>query len=415
MKSIKQQKTILHVDINSYFATLLQQENPKLRGKPIGVVKDLGRTCIIAASKEAKLKGVTTGCRLKDARRLCPQLITIPASFERYLDATRRLKNIFNSISPHVYIYSLDEAFIDVSDCRAHLYPNISELGKNIQNKIKAELGEWVTCNVGISYNRLLAKIASEIAPKGSIFTISEENHDQILATVSFKDVCGIGYRLEKKLRLLGVTTPYQIRFFSIEDLEPLFGPFWAKELLRIAYGEDSLNLQLIDKKQEQMKSVGRSITGYHLYDNEKDIASILYNLMEEVTYKVRKMNLAGRYLGIFLTGEGQYWSSHRTLKYYIRHTSEMFKILHGELYGAWQRNFKIIKFAVRLSLLEHVSKVPQPLFLDYHRREKAYMAMDAISNKYGLFTLRSGRLLNQPVIRPEVTGFLGDKTYYNL
>ncbi len=93
-------KTILHVDINSYFATLLQQENPALRDRPLGVTKGEGRTCLIATSKEAKKFGIKTGMRLKEALPLYPKLITAPAEFERYLDATKRLKKLFESIAP---------------------------------------------------------------------------------------------------------------------------------------------------------------------------------------------------------------------------------------------------------------------------------------------------------------------------
>lgn len=408
-------RTILHVDINSYFATLLQQENPYLRGKPMGVVKSEGRTCLIAVSKEAKKYGIQTGCRLKEARELCPEILPVPAAFDRYLDATYRLKKIFTSIAPEVFIYSLDEAFIDITDCREYLYQHPQQVGQLIQQQIKQDLGEWVTCNVGISHNRLLAKMASEIAPKGSVLEINEENKDAVLASVSFRDVCGIGYRLEKKLATLDIHNPYQIRLCDPAQLELVVGPFWKQELLKMAYGEEPHLFQQVDQPPEHMKSVSRSITGYHLYDDEAAIKRILYNLMEEVTYKVRRMELAGRYIWIGLNGHDGHWSAHQTLKYHVNHTSEMFKIAYYELYKSWKREFKVIKFMVGLSLLAPVSKVPQPLFGNQRQQEKIYQAMDKISNKYGLFTLRSGSLLNQEVIRPEVTGYLGDRQYYDL
>lgn len=409
-----QKATILHVDINSYFATLLQQENPKLRGKPLGILKDVGRTCIIAASKEAKLAGVKTGSRLPEARALCPKIITLPAAFDRYLDATRRLKHIFASFSPNYSIYSLDEAFIDITECRTHLYPDPEQLGQTIQKAIFDELGNWVTCNVGISYNKLLAKLASEVSPKGSITTITEDTRDLYLADAAFSDVCGIGHRLEKKLRRIGVTTPYQIRFYTPAELEPLVGPFWAHELLRIAYGEDSHNLTLTQRTLPHMKSVGRSITGFKLYDDEDEIKRIIINLIEEISYKVRKMNLAGRYVAISLYGrDHQSWHRHQTLKHYIRHTSEIYQLTYQELYGSWQRNFKIIKFGIRLGMLKPFDQINPSLLPTWHKQEAVSRAIDTISNRYGLFTLRPGSLLNQPIIRPEVTGFFGDKQYY--
>lgn len=405
-------KVILHVDINSYFATLLQQENPQLRGKPVGIVKDLGRTCVIAASKEAKVYGVKTGCTTTEAKDRCPHIQFLPAQFDRYLDATKRLQTVFEAIAPDVFIYSLDEAFIDITDCQTYLYPSPFKLGQTIQNKIKQELGEWVTCNVGIGPNRFLAKMASEIAPKGSILEVNDENKDFLLASVSFENTCGIGFRLEKKLKLLNVRHPYQIRFFSLNQLLPLFGPFWARELLKMAYGEEPHHLELLDQLQPHMKSVGRSITGYRLCASELQIKAILLNLTEEVTAKVRAMDLAGRYVGLHLSGNTHSYAVHRTLKYYIRHTPEMFAILYDQLYQSWRRSFPIIRFAVRLGLLKPLTQLTQPLLPQAQKQERLSQALDAVNRKYGLFTAFPATLLNKPLIRPEVTGFLGDRQY---
>jgi DNA polymerase IV len=437
-----QPKNILHVDINSYFATLLQQENPYLRNKPIGVIKDGGRTCIIAASKEAKKFGVATGSRAVEARKLCPKIKLIPASFERYLDATKRLQCIFESISPQVYIYSLDEAFVDVTHCREHLFPvekfkTLNEIGTHIQQCIFNELGTTVTSNVGIGPNRLLAKLASEIAPKGSVLHINDSNKDSYLASVSFDEVCGIGYRLSKKLALLNVTTPYQIRFFSEEELESYVGPYWAKELLKIAYGEEPELLARIDSPQKPyMQSVGRSITGYRAYHPKKDrsqIISILYNLSLEIIDKVRTMQLAGRHFSISLLGSrngpqrniqttgkwgdqpdqysqhSPYWSNHITLKAPINHAQELQQHI-SHLFQDWPADFSVIKFSVRLSLLEPHQQ--DQLLPSWHKQEKLQTALDEIHKKHGLFTVRPARIQKEHLIRPEVTGFLGDRTY---
>lgn len=405
-------KTIFLIDMNSYFATMLQQENPKLRRKPVAVVKDVGRTCIIAASKEAKKMGIKTGSSLVEAQRLFPDLQVVGAEFGMFLSATKRLKQLFESVSPDVDLYSLDEAFVDISTCRQHLYPDPLKLAKQLQQAVKDSLGEWVTCNVGISYNRFLAKTAAEVAPKGSILEITPRNKDAVLATVGFEDVCGIGMRLSKKLKKLGITTPYMIRFYSEAELELFFGPFWSKELLRIAYGEESHCLRLLDKTQSHMKMVSRSITGWELCDSEDTVRSVLYNLISEVIYKLRKMKLAGRYVFVSLSNSGQYWRAHRTLKYYISHTQEMFDLIYHQLYQSWQRSFKVIKFRVGLGSLRPLSQTSLSLLPSWHRQEAIEEAKMRISDKYGLFTIKPGILVNKSIIKPEVTGFLGDKQY---
>src|SRR3989344_3851041 len=107
---------ILHVDLNSFFAQAEQQANPFWRGKPVGILKAAGRTCVIAASVEAKRHGVKTGARLSEAKKICPQIILVPADFDKYADITYRFINICKSYSPYVEVFSLDECFIDVTE-----------------------------------------------------------------------------------------------------------------------------------------------------------------------------------------------------------------------------------------------------------------------------------------------------------
>lgn len=406
---MKKPKTILHVDINSYFATIIQQENPALRGKPVGIIKDEARTCLIATSKEAKKLGIGTGTRSFQAKKVCQEIILVPASFERYLDTTKRLKKIFEALSPDIFIYSLDEAFIDISHCKKYLYADVHKLAKHIQTTIRRELGTWVTSNVGIGPNRLLAKLASEIAPKGSLLEINQENKDAFLAKVSFKDVCGIGFRLSEKLQKMNITVPYQIRFLNEEQLTLVFGPFWAKELLKIAYGEEPHFLKLLDKENPHMKSVGRSITGYHLYSDDHEIKSILTNLCLEIIDKARKMKLAGRHIWLGLSGQNQFWHNHITLPHSCNHSTEMIAWIQA-LYSEWNKGFKVIKFSVRLSLLKPDNQAQ--LLPSWQKQEALQTALDAVNEKFGLFTLHPASIKKSALIRPEVTGFLGDRKF---
>ncbi len=422
MSSFMSRRRILHIDINSYFAILLQQENPKLRGKPVGVVKSAGRHLIIAASKEAKEKGVKTGMALREARQLCPSLISVPAEFDFYLSATRKFYDLLKKFTPNFYPFSLDEAFLDITNME-RIYPSAKELGHQIQDKVKEVLGEWVTCNVGISHTYLLAKIAGEISPKGSVTEITAETKDNVLKRVGFDDVCGVGRGLSNKLHQLGVTTPYQIRSLPEEVLVGAVGPFWAKELRFISQGEDSCTLRALDTGnlvfKSQMKSVSRSVTGYRLCDSETEIRSIIYNLTQEVCFKARSMNLAGRHLALMLQGSNRSYGSsmtyynHCTLKKYLNLTDDVFFVIYNQLYKNWKRSFKVIRYLVRLSDLTLIDQQSLPLFEADRKKEKVYQAMDKLAEKYGLFTVRSGVLIDTPVLRPEVTGYFGDKGYY--
>lgn len=408
---IDSNKTFLHIDINSYFATMLQQETPALRGKPLAIVKDEGRTCIIAASKEAKKLGVKTGGSMREALTMAPEMLAIPADFDLYWSATCKLKKLFESLSPDVSMFSLDEVFLDYTPLR-QMYLSPQDFAKLVQEGVKNTLGSWVTCSIGISHNRFLAKMTGEVSGPNSITTVDLENKDVLLSQTAFKDVCGIGPRLARRLELLGVIVPYQINFIPDKELRRSFGPFWSVELRRMGRGEEPLFLSRLKEIPTHMKSVGRSITGWQLCDNEAVIKRTLYNLVSEIIYKVRSMNLAGRLVSVSVSGGARSWSNHITLKHHICHTSELFQYVYYDLYKKWRRPFPVIKLAVRLSLLEPQSELPQSLLPNWLKEERVALACDKIVSSYGLFAVTSGLLARGPRIRPEVTGFLGDKQY---
>lgn len=404
-------QVMMHVDINSYFATLLQQETPSLRGKPVAVVKDIGRTCIIAASKEAKKLGIKAPTLLADAQLRVPDLISIAAEFDMYWSATKQLKALFESLAPDIEVFSLDESFVRFTPLR-RLYPSPRVFGEYIQQRIKEVLGEWVTCNIGIAENRFLAKMAGEVGPKGSITIVTEETKAALLASTTFDSVCGIGFRLGAKLERMGVTVPYQINFLPDEVLETTFGPYWKVELRKMGRGEEPAMLERSAEELPHMKSVSRSITGYKLCKNEVILKSTLYNLTAEVMYKVRTMHLAGRVVSIYLSDKEHRWGTHITLQRYVRHTPEMFDIVWNTLYAKWDKGFSVIKLAVTLSMLKPWDEIQDCWFPEWWKRERVSTAVDAITEKYGLFKVTSGLLLKTDIIRPEVTGFLGDKKF---
>lgn len=405
----------LHVDMNAYFATLLQQENPALRGRCIGVLKSAGRSCVITASKEAKALGVKTGCSKAEALEKAPDIIFVPANFPACLDATKRLRRIFQDTAPHTEVFSLDESFIDLSDCEA-IYPDAVAVGRDVQQRVKTELGAWVTCNVGVAKNRFLAKLASEVSPKGSVTEVTDQNQDEYLSQAEFSSVCGIGFRLEKRLRQLGITNTYMINLVSDADLLQEFGPHYSKELRKMGRGEEPDLLARGDAPIQQSKSVGRSITGYRLSNDEGNIRRVLYNLTAEVMYKARRMHLAGRQVSVYVSDKhGQSWGDFRTLSSPLYRTDEVFEWVYHQMYKSWKRSFPIIKYAVQLSMLQPWETTLQPIWDEWQRDERLEEAVDTLTAKYGLYSVRSGVMTDrESLIKPEVTGYLGDK-YYQL
>ncbi|MCG2691424.1 hypothetical protein L6272_01210 [Microgenomates group bacterium] len=138
---------ILHVDLNSFFASVAQQNHPFLRGKPVGIIKAIGRTCVIANSDEAKKFGVKTGMSLSEVKTLCPQIILVPADFSQYAEITKKFIKLMDNYSDQVEVFSLDEVFLDVT-YTAHLFGGPLLLAYDLQARLKQKLGVWMNCSV---------------------------------------------------------------------------------------------------------------------------------------------------------------------------------------------------------------------------------------------------------------------------
>ena len=405
--------TWLHIDINSYFASLIQQEIPSLRGKPVGIVKDEGRTCLIATSREAKKLGIKTGCYLKDALRIYPDIAVVPAAFSHYLSATQAFQSVLYSLSPDVHIFSLDEAFVEFTPLAAH-YSNSVAFAETVQQRVKDRLGEWVSCSIGISYNKFLAKMAGEVSSPDSITVITPENKDTLLATTTFKDVCGIGHRLGKKLEALGATTPYAIHFIDQTELERVFGPYWAVELRRMAAGEEP-SFMSRTPRVEYMQSVGRSITCFGKpWQTPLQLTRVLYNLTSDVTNKARALKLAGRLVSIGLYGKEQRWHTHQTTGTPLTQFGEIFSLVQHQLHDFLKDPYPVIKCRVSFALLNPWDAQQPSLLPSWQKQEKIEDALWKINHKFGKHTVRSAVLFNRnQLLTPEVNGFFGDKKFY--
>src|SRR3990167_6048219 len=230
---------ILHVDLDSFFATAAQQANPNLREKPVGIIKAVGRTCIIAASKEAKKYHVKVGSDIFEAKRLCPSIILIPADFEKYEDITYRFIEICQKYSPLCEVFSLDECFINITETEK-LWGNAVSIALEIQERLAVEIGDYLTCSVGISKNRLLAKLASTQAKPDGIYYLDKKSIYEALDKADLTDVCGIGIGLYKRLISIGIGDFKTLRACSLNFLYKHFGPFWSEHLYNLARGIDN-------------------------------------------------------------------------------------------------------------------------------------------------------------------------------
>lgn len=406
-------RVILHIDFDSFFASVAQEYNPSLRDKPIGITATNGRTAIIAASREAKRYGIHSPSRTYDAKRLCPQIQFVPADFVLYYEVSKKFIKIAKDYSPIVEFFSIDEVFIDVTKT-AHLFGGVDTLIAKIRERIKKEIGEYITASIGISYNKLLAKLASGLDKPNGITFITKENLDDIYKRAKLTDICGIGRQIEFRLHILGIYTLMQLRKTPVGLLIKEFGNVEAQFLHNVGLGQD--NSEVIPYTQAPtVKSVGRNYCLPHNEYNERVILQHVYELCEEVGIKLRRLGKKAQAVGLFLRGS---FNLHevRTHQQYFDRGDEMFvfcKAIFKKVSPSIRRDLKqlyIRQISVWAGNLTDARYVPQSLFSEERRKEKLIAAIDAINEKFGDHTIRNGFLLYGAKLTTVPNGFGADR-----
>lgn len=410
-------KTIFHIDFDSFFASCEQQFNPALRGKPIGVTATNGRTCIIAASREAKKLGISSPSRLWEAQQLVPDLIPVPAHFDEYWEISKKFISIVKNYSPFVEVFSLDEVFMDVTKT-AHFYGGIPNLITEIKLRLKEEIGEYITASIGVSHNKLLAKLASGMKKPNGVQYITPATLLEAYDMCKLTDICGIGSRIEARLNLIGVTTLLELRQTPVDLLKREFGVVEGEFLYQVGQGIDQRPI-IPYYDPITVKSVGRN---YCLPRNEYDSTVVLqniYELCEEIGIKLRRLEKSARTVGIYLRGSQDIFVR-KTYHQYINTGKDLFSFLLYLLNGTkpaipYTLNYMSTKDYVRqisvwVGSLEDEKNTPLSLFEDNRKQEKLAETIDAINEKFGNHTIRNGFLLYADKLTTKPNGFMADK-----
>lgn len=404
------EKVILHIDFDSYFASCEQQFNPKLRDKPIGVTAQNGRTCIIAASREAKKLGIKSPSRTWEAVQKVPTMIFVPASFERYWQITQKFIDICKDFSPFVEIFSLDEVFMDITQTQ-YLFKDKYDLIEKIKERIKNEIGEYITVSVGVSHNKLLAKLASGKNKPNGLFEITRDSLDSVYKDTALTDFCGIGERIAIRLRRMGLYSPFDIRDVPLSRLIEEFGNFEANFLKNLSKGLD--NSPVVSYTLSPLvKSVGRN---YCLSQNEYDkriVFQNLYELCEEIAIKLRRLKLSAKTAGIYLGGNKSI-HGRKTITEYFNSGQQIFNICNkilDENSFYLNENDYIRRISVWATSLEQSSNISLSLFDNVNKKTKVLETVDKINNKFGDHTIRNGFLLYADKLTTVPNGYMADK-----
>lgn len=429
------QQIILHLDMNSFFASVAQADNVELRGKPVGVCEHLGGI-IISPSREAKKLGIKTGTPVWEAKKLCPNIILVHTQAERYRFYHRVMVRIVSEFTASVEVYSIDEVFLDLTRVCNIRSPNklksqsanqlvnpsteAVKIAKTIKLQMKKEMGEVLTCSVGIASNKTLAKIGSDLKKPDGIVVITESEKERIkmenLGALSFTtndlykqlkltDIPGIGYRQEKNLNALGIKTLEDLKNYPKSHLVRRFGTVQGHHLYNL--GQLSSSWKAHVKQDQELKSIGHMYTLPKEFRRPEFFIPVLYKLCEMVGRRLRRKGLEGNVLHFF-SYDKNYRSFGNSLKLgdYISEGREIFlqaKTIFRKVQPKGEWGFKLIGVTVA-----NLRPYSQQLSLFGHREEnkKLSEALDQINNKYGEFTITRTPVLKSGKVFRDSVGF---------
>jgi len=393
-------KIVLHLDMNSYFASVEQQANPFLRGKPVAICAYLSpRGAIIASSTEAKAKGIKVGVGVQEAKRLAPDVVFVENEPAKYRCVTARIFKIMSEYSDCLEPYSIDEAFLELTGWAKNI-KEAEKIGLELKERIKNEVGEWLKCSIGISYTKFLAKFAGDIAPKNGMVSITSENLESYLNR-ELTDAWGIGRAMSVRLRLLGIQT-----LLELKQVDPIF----IKRQLG-SYGYylwANVNGQEITKLENGIKipkSIGHSYCLAKRTTEKDYLRTVLAKLCEKSGRRLRNLELEAKNATLYL----QYMSGAHLTKtiaagesFFTTH--EFLAPLYDFLTDA-QLLGPVRMMAMTLTKLSPVSD-QLGLFSNRNKIKNLSRAMDLVNNRYGEYTVTSGLLFNSEKIARDRVGF---------
>ncbi len=402
----EQKRLIMHIDYDSFFASVEQQANRFLRGKPISVGgSSLTKGIVCAASREAKKFGIKTGMPNFKARELCPNLISIRGDATKYIYIQHKSLQIFAKYSDFVEPFSIDEAFLDITST-IKFFSSIQHISNNIKEEIKKAFGEYVTCSIGVGPNKLMAKLASDKNKPNGLCIINEENMQHILKETKLTDFCGIGKRIEARLNNLGV--------FNVQDLqninpELLFGEFGNEEtkfLRALSIGRDSGTVKHFSH-QRIPKSIGHQHTLSRNTKDPKVIKNNLRRLAEMVAQRLRKKGMHGKTISLHL--RDTYKTGHHDRETLFHYTQDGYDIYKTALEIMqkikWNKEIRLI--GISISNLIPNQNVPLYLFRQERVKEGVMKAIDIVNSKFGDFTAITADTLQADRTKGKISSFL--------
>jgi len=282
-------RTIVHVDMDAFYASVEQRDRPELRGKPVVVGGDPKKRGVIsAASYEAREFGIHSAMSSARAIQLCPHVVFLHGSMEKYSAISAKIREIFESYTPLVEPLSLDEAFLDVTGSRV-LFGDGEKIAREIREKIRTWL--QLTASAGVAPNKFLAKIASDLDKPDGLVVVPPDHIQDFLDPLPIERIWGVGKQTAAVLHRMGVTHIEQLRRLSFERLKSTLGPASAEHLYRLSRGEDDRPVT----PDREAKSISHETTFARDVTDSDVLRERLLDLVDQVARRMRRHQLFAR------------------------------------------------------------------------------------------------------------------------
>ena len=395
-------RTILHIDANSYYASVECLHDPALRGRPVAVGGDAAARhgIILSVNQLAKPYGIKVGEALWQARQKCPELLIVPPHYEQYLRFSRLTRTLYGEYSPQVEPFGLDEAWVEVTNTDSLAALGAQGVADEIRERVKDELG--ITVSVGVSYNKIFAKLGSDYKKPDAVTVFDRAHMREKVWPLPASDLLYVGRATEKKLRGYGVHTIGQLAQTPAPLLESWLGK-WGLVLSAFANGLDQTPVAPTGE-ESAVKSIGNSTTTPRDLRCDRDAEIVFWMLCESVAERLRAHGMLCRTVQIGLrTSDLHYFERQKKLPQASCLASELHAAAMELLRGSFGWQTPLRSIGVRGAELAPASAPFQLSLFENarrrERREKLEIAVDDIRRRFGHYSIGRAATLSDPTL----------------
>ena len=375
-------RIILHIDMDAFFISVEQRDNPSLRGKPAAVCGSLSRSVVTSATYEARPYGIRAGMSIQEAKRRCPQLILVEGNHSKYTETASRIFSLLKFFTPIVEVASIDEAYLDITQSQL-LFKSPLHIAQSIKDRTREK--EQLTCSIGVAPNKLLAKLGSGLKKPDGLVVIEKERVEEILRDLPVSKLFGIGPKLEEELKSVGIFTCGQLGRYPVSVLNERFGAI-GERLHEMGLGLDDSPVVPFDE-EEDAKSISHSVTLEEDTSDRNLLRKVLLQLSERTSRRMRREGFFGKRITLTVRYSDFYtFSKQKTLSQLVNSGNEIF--LHAvEIFESISHPKPIRLLGVGVSLLKK-EWCQLDLFERREKKDKLLKAMDRVNERFGDWTL---------------------------